>query len=1537
MKRKFLALLCVVAMVLSVASCTLLNNGNQNQDEPCEHTYSDNWSTSSTEHWHAATCEHVELKTAIAPHQDADQNGTCDVCNYEIGHEHTFADTWTSNDTHHWKVATCSHTEEKGELAAHVDADVNGECDVCTSHVHVLDLSGFCAVCQQQITEVDVTDIAVVLPIVVANGNKVNGGAITAGSIITDLELEDEELVAYLSGNYQSVVYALGNGSAYYKVDTTSFYGDSEYTDTQETWYELLADGSVFGVYQFTFDGETSDFEVDGTASADSLVGYYFPVSTLVDAYGAENLLAALYALSQSSSASDYEYGYEEGTYAFTFNYLYVNSDTGEGEGDHVDYYEVMVYFNVSDNGVLTELGVVCSCYTNSLDDEIDNDYTYDQNAGTITMKETAAADVYTFVITQTEGERTYVSLHPKSEFFPESFDAFVDAEFTTQLGETVTVTEGNVATIYFGNFLPEGTSAKYIMETFSVVTDEENVFFWAYDGTASFLSNVPGSYSVEFTLGTKTFSFTLVVEAFVPDVVETPENSISVEITGANTYEWSAVGSFTATEDGDYTFYIPAGFAAWDKADCDNNFSGRPYVDLYDEEGGSFTVSIKAGETYEFYVSSTTRGTAVITYTVSEYTGSDEEDGDDGVATEVVAGTYYGINGYNECTLVIDTLNSTATMNGFEYAYTFADGVMTLYLNNGNAMPDHMLGVTLGSDGTPVSFVYNGNTYEVYSGEIDDGNDDEDVESELVIGENTIVATEEDYENQAIRYTFVVTAEGTYTFASSDLLANICDEHGMQIGRYSVYLTEGVYYVDVVLAYAPGAGTYTMNVTYTAPEGGNTDTTEGDGSEGNPYDLPEIPTDVTFNSDTINKVYYVFTATESGYVYITLSVENDSWCDLYLFVNGNADGSNSQSSNEQTVAKFAVVAGNTYRLGLGTWAVSGETTFSITFSAEDIGGGNGGSEGGDDVTVEPDAVIYPDEEATVTVTEEHCEAGKLYLSLKVWDSGEYSFNSNYLFVTSVVAEDGTVINRNDNWNYELEALNTYIIEVSTAYTYGAGDYTITAEYNYPEGHQNNPFYYYLGEEFVCNYAGNYAPYVWYTFYADTTGTLTFVTDMTGVSFIISGGNGAELETTTFDVMAGRWYYFAVAAFDATEPVEIHFTCTVTEGEIAAADGTANLPHSITLGNNVASVPMWEGVYFMYVAEANGVLTLTTDSTNCAWYITDDLFAQNYENTGDLSMQLYAGDVVYVYVTTADWNAEDITFNASFVADPTELWYEGSVALDGSANEFVIEENTFLGFQAAGMGTYTVTWDADVTVFVDYMPLANGETVTFTNPYWGPYFQVYFEGYAAGTVHLTFTEVVADALPLELGDNMVLVTDPSMGTTVSLSATETTTYLVTVGFETVVVYNYSNYFEGDVIELTVAAGQTVTLQVASYYFTSGYYSVNVTVKPEGEVNLDGAATSASFDFIVPSAWSKTEEPVFVAAEAGTYVVTATGNENLVNTYIQYYDAVEDSWVRIDGLLPFSIELAQGESLSFRLFCWDAADTGTAVTVSVALA
>ena len=772
MKRKFLALLCIVAlMAVSLAAC-VVNKGNEPSGDVCEHTYSESWSTNSAEHWHAATCEHAELKSAVATHTDADQNGKCDVCDYEIGHEHTFESKWTTNDTHHWKVATCSHTEEKGELGAHTDSDSDGACDACSKHVHVINLYGKCTVCGEDVVEVDITDINVVLPIVLSNAGKVVGGDIAYENICTDVgfetvwndETEQDELVTVYTKvvSKQTVLFLLGKNAAYYNIKSTADYGYGEYEDVLESWFELLEDGTAFGVSKY--QGEGYDFEINSGATANDVAGFYFAVSTLADAYGAESLLEVLYSLSQSAAASNYNYTYDNGTYEFSFAYLSVNSDTGEGEGDHVDYYELKVSFTVSASGTLTSLNVDCDCYTNSLEDEEDNDYTYDQSTGTITMKDGAVADTYSFKITQREGAKTYTSEHPKSSFIPESFDAFVDEELTTQLGDTVTVTLGETAVIYFGNFLPAGSSAKYLADTFITTLDLESpVFAWCYDGTVSFYASELGSYDIEFTLGSETFSFTLVVEEGKSDVVEQPENSVFVEITKDDTYAWSAVATFTPTVDGDFTFYIPVGYGTWDKIACDNHFSGAPYTDLYNEEGGIFTVSLRAGETYEFYVSYTAVCTVYLTYTVDDYTGDYAVGGGDSgeAATGVVGGTYTGSNNYaGTSTLVIDTAESTVTMNGQTFTYTFEDGVFTVYMN-GNAMSPYMVGVTLGSDGVPTAFVYNGSEYVVISG----GSDDDDAPELTTVVEGTYIGT-----NSYVSGALTLVIDGnTVTFTYND------------------------------------------------------------------------------------------------------------------------------------------------------------------------------------------------------------------------------------------------------------------------------------------------------------------------------------------------------------------------------------------------------------------------------------------------------------------------------------------------------------------------------------------------------------------------------------------------------------------------------------------------------------------------------------------------------------------------------------------------------------------------------------------------
>ena len=70
-----LSIALVMCVVASISSC---------KKKACEHTFSEEWTTDATNHWHAATCEHTEEKSDLAAHADANNDGKCDVCAYAM-------------------------------------------------------------------------------------------------------------------------------------------------------------------------------------------------------------------------------------------------------------------------------------------------------------------------------------------------------------------------------------------------------------------------------------------------------------------------------------------------------------------------------------------------------------------------------------------------------------------------------------------------------------------------------------------------------------------------------------------------------------------------------------------------------------------------------------------------------------------------------------------------------------------------------------------------------------------------------------------------------------------------------------------------------------------------------------------------------------------------------------------------------------------------------------------------------------------------------------------------------------------------------------------------------------------------------------------------------------------------------------------------------------------------------------------------------------------------------------------------------------
>lgn len=91
-----------------------------------EHSFSSDWSTTDSQHWHACTDENCDeksdlgdhdfvwvVKTEAGVHTDRVETGTCSICQYQKDRTiegsgiHTWE--WKANDTKHWEETTCEH------------------------------------------------------------------------------------------------------------------------------------------------------------------------------------------------------------------------------------------------------------------------------------------------------------------------------------------------------------------------------------------------------------------------------------------------------------------------------------------------------------------------------------------------------------------------------------------------------------------------------------------------------------------------------------------------------------------------------------------------------------------------------------------------------------------------------------------------------------------------------------------------------------------------------------------------------------------------------------------------------------------------------------------------------------------------------------------------------------------------------------------------------------------------------------------------------------------------------------------------------------------------------------------------------------------------------------------------------------------------------------------------------------------------------------------------------------------------------------
>lgn len=157
MKKKKILFATVLASCLMVPTIVMAVGCNRG-DKGHQHTYSNEWSTSATEHWHSSTCGHdseiidkeahhwgvwEQLKGA-ALHKDAEIHRKCLVCNFEETDiiegtaTHNYDENnWEKDASGHWHKSTCDDTAPTHEAMKKDFATHSGDWTVKTPATYV--------------------------------------------------------------------------------------------------------------------------------------------------------------------------------------------------------------------------------------------------------------------------------------------------------------------------------------------------------------------------------------------------------------------------------------------------------------------------------------------------------------------------------------------------------------------------------------------------------------------------------------------------------------------------------------------------------------------------------------------------------------------------------------------------------------------------------------------------------------------------------------------------------------------------------------------------------------------------------------------------------------------------------------------------------------------------------------------------------------------------------------------------------------------------------------------------------------------------------------------------------------------------------------------------------------------------------------------------------------------------------------------------------------------------------------------------------
>lgn len=449
-------------------------------------------------------------------------------CDDEVAHTHSFAKDWTTSETEHWHVASCEHNTEVSDKANHVDADKDGDCDVCAYEI------GTKGYVNEAVAKA------------VAKASTINGAKIAIDSDA------DYSAIEYYD-------YVIGENAVKLTVSSVAFDDDKSSHAYDDVYIYSDFDGEAFGAVETaTQDGENTTYTYSripsayvqtGANTAVALPGSYLYMED--DFVTTEAVLAKLWEIASANANGACEYAVNGNVYSFNADYM---------EYDGTYYISANVEFTLADDGSLATAFVELEGYY--AEDVAENE---DAEAPAV-LNKYALADFHKyFIIEQTAGEKTYTAPEKATDkMLIESFE-IAYAEMSSD--------PYAMPTNY--GFVTDTALAMTVGQT-------EMMFAFYADNTANIMEDMPidmsnevvtievaGDYDVDYEYDEGTFA---IIVNEPTDVGETIAVTVSTEKASKTIY-------FTATRPVIETLEVEDSKGRQVSDDTVNGFTGLEYT----------------------------------------------------------------------------------------------------------------------------------------------------------------------------------------------------------------------------------------------------------------------------------------------------------------------------------------------------------------------------------------------------------------------------------------------------------------------------------------------------------------------------------------------------------------------------------------------------------------------------------------------------------------------------------------------------------------------------------------------------------------------------------------------------------------------------------------------------------------------------------------------------------------------------------------------------------------------------------------------